>query len=186
MDYKMTIFNEQLVKVKQTVINIISLIFLYVAAIGIVITAFLFLFGTEYSMFLALIVVGVIIGLWYLTRFYSIEYEYSLTNGCLDIDKIYARSTRKQYITLNMKTLEEMALITTAGAKEKVYAIPRGKVYNCSSNANPYGTYYAIFNTKKQGKICLLFEPNDKMMEGIRLFARGKIKEDKIHISEGK
>ncbi len=186
MEYKMTIFNEQLVKVKKTPVTILSLVALFVLGALICVLAFLFLFGTQFSFLLPLIVIGVIFGVWYLLRFFSIEYEYSLTNGCLDIDKIYAQRSRKQYITLNMKTLEEMNLITENGAKEKVYSFPRGKVYNCSSNSDPYNTYYAIFATKSQGKICLLFEPNEKMLEGMRLFARGKIGTNKIQISEGK
>ncbi len=186
MEYKMTVFNEQLVKVKKTPMTWVSLIALFVVAAAIIALGFIFLFGTELMGLFILIVAGVCVGVWYMLRFFSIEYEYSLTNSCLDIDKIYARQSRKQYITLNLKTMEEMALITEPDAKDKVYSIPRGKVYNCSSNSDPYNTYYAIFNTKSQGRICLLFEPNEKMLDGIKLSVRSKIRTSSIHISEGK
>ena len=42
-------------------------------------------------------------GAWYFLKMLNIEYEYSCTNGILDIDKIMGQSKRKQLLSIEVK-----------------------------------------------------------------------------------
>lgn len=60
-----------------------------------------------------LLTAGLIVGDWYLIGSFNVEYEYSITNGEIDIDKIINRRKRKKLITADCKDIEIMAKVSS-------------------------------------------------------------------------
>jgi hypothetical protein len=102
----------------------------------------------------------------------EVEFEYSLTNGELDIDKIINKSKRKRLMTVDTRNFEILAPKTQKYNNE--FNKKCDTVLDVSSQKNP--AYFAIFNTKN-GKTKLIFEPTDKMLEAIRLYIPRKVME---------
>ncbi|OQB13240.1 MAG: hypothetical protein BWY15_01870 [Firmicutes bacterium ADurb.Bin193] len=93
----------------------------------------------------------------------NIEYEYALTNGELDIDKITARRKRKRILTVNSSLFEYFAPMT----KEHIQRYNDASVekrFDFTSNTGSDGVYFAIFRTDGV-KTCITFEPNERMLE---------------------
>lgn len=97
----MDTFLEQLVVIKRGAKYWLSAIGLWIAAI--VVSAALFLFIPIIATFGA---AGALFGAYYLTKRLYVEYEYIITNGAFDIDKILGKSSRKRIITFELSAVE--------------------------------------------------------------------------------
>ena len=88
----MDVFIEYMVKKQNTGKDILLKIFYAGASVVILVGSFLFipLLGQMFSMFAPLIGFGAVFGAWYLITSMNVEYEYILTNGEMDVDKIVA------------------------------------------------------------------------------------------------
>lgn len=165
----MDLFNEQLVTRRKSpfesmfkygvILAAVMLIFMLVF-FGIV-----FFTGKVYAVFI-FIPFFAAVGVFYLAkRFYGaldIEFEYSLTNGQFDVDKITNRSDRKRLITFECSEIENFgkydSSIKTDGYKTRIFA----------ANADCDDLYYFSFNTQATGKTIVVIEPNEKMLDGIK------------------
>lgn len=105
-------------------------------------------------------------GVFYLAKKYygalDIEFEYSLTNGQFDVDKIMNRTDRKRLITFECAEIDNFnkydTKTNTDGYKTRIFA----------ANADSDNLYYFVVNTKATGKTIVIIEPNEKMIEGIK------------------
>lgn len=118
----------------------------------------------------------IIIAVWYLTwyvmRYFSIEHEYIVTNGELDVDIIYGKKKRKRLATINNKNLEIMAPLSS---DKNFNNSDFKKRIDASSGIKENKKYYAVFNHKEFGKTLLIFEPSDEMLENIKYYNRSKV-----------
>ena len=102
----MDTFNEQIVKINHGAKNISLKILLWGAALFLSFVTFLFI---KYLSTLAIIIVGALFyGAFKLSSRLNVEYEYILTNGELDVDKIIAQSTRRRMVTLKCSDIEKV------------------------------------------------------------------------------
>lgn len=165
----MDIFYEYMVKRKKTGVDK-----LYVAGIALaaVLVTFIMLFcmmlfGTSGlgGVFL-LLIVGAWYGAVYLVKRRNIEFEYILTNGTLDIDKIMARASRKRIISLNLREIEACCPANDG----RNFAANGGndrKVFDLSGNIADENVYF--IDTIKDGqKIRVFFQPNKNILSGIK------------------
>ena len=91
----MDTFFEQIVSIKKSGKALAIGISIWIFAFLII--AFLMLFAASLvGPFLAILVIGVGYGAWWLTAKLNIEYEYIATNTDIDIDKIVNRRKRKR------------------------------------------------------------------------------------------
>ena len=103
-----------------------------------------------------------------------VEYEYTFTNGELDVDKIINQSKRTEMIVVevreftdfgrydeNMKETEEMTVISASDSISK-------------------HEFYADFDHAEYGTTRLIFAPDDRMMENIRKFLPAKLRSKQI------
>lgn len=92
----------------------------------------------------------------------KIEYEYTFTNGELDIDKIIAQSRRKEMISTQISKFTAFGRYDLSVPEETddmtiVYATD-----NIESHE-----YYADFQHEEYGETRLIFCPNEKMLNNI-------------------
>ncbi|HIZ54931.1 MAG TPA: hypothetical protein H9671_01830 [Firmicutes bacterium] len=163
----MDTFVEQLVKKQSTSADMLK-------RAGIVgLGALLFVLIIRFSRYLGvfsmigyLLSAGVLYGAYYLWTSLNIEYEYILTNDEIDIDKIVAQRKRNRLLTVNIRDFEQFGLYNAA---EHAQDEERTKVFACSSPTAP-NAYYATFTHRKYGKTLLVFNPDIRIVEGVKKF----------------
>ncbi len=155
----MDTFNEQIVKINANAKTIALKILLWFAALFLSFISFLFI---KYLSSIAVIIVG---GLFYgafkLSARLNVEYEYILTNGELDVDKIVAQSTRKRMVTIKCSEIETVGKFTPAMQ-------PHGRLIMCANPSDK--AYYIIARDSKNETVCIVMEPNEKMKNGIKSY----------------
>ena len=139
--------------------------------VGIAVLGFLLSFtfvitlGTIISILALVLCIGVIYGGIKLLSGFSVEYEYTVTNGEIDIDKIIAQKKRKNLISFEAKKIKDIGsfnLETPDGNQETtVYA---------SDNIESH-EYYLDFEHDDYGLVRLIFSPNEKLLTAIKPFA---------------
>lgn len=108
--------------------------------------------------------IGAVFGGYKWLQSLRVEYEYLFTNGDLDIDKIIAKSSRKRITSLTITSLEEFGKYKGAetNGDKKVLDL-RGKTGD---------VYFADYNSKDNGKMRILFTPDDRLIQAINPYLR--------------
>lgn len=157
------VYTEQLIKRKKTGKD-------QVAKIGLIIlTLVIFVLGMmiPYVEFVFLVMVGIDI---YLFRNMDVEYEYLYINGNLDIDKIMSKSRRKKAFEMNVSELE---ILAPAGCPElRPFQGLKSKDYTSKEEGRKTYEMIVIKNGEKQK---IVFEPNDTIIDGMRMYAPRKV-----------
>ncbi len=122
-----------------------------------------------------LAVAGVIFGAYKLIISYDVEYEYILTNGELDVDKITNRKKRKRLITVHSKTFTAFYIADKDDFSDKEKAFAR--VIDATAHSDSHTDYCAEFFKNGQ-KIKLIFNPTQKMIDVFKVFAPRVITEN--------
>jgi len=91
-----------------------------------------------------------------------IEYDYTFTNGTLDIAKIINNSKRKKLLSADIKDFEIIAPASDEGFM-RMLNHPGIKKYNYFLNRGG-GLYYGVF-THNGDKSILVFEPSEEMVK---------------------
>ena len=109
------------------------------------------------------LLVAIIVGAFVLIRRQNVEFEYILNDSYLDIDKILAKSTRKNVTSVEFSSVEFFAKVEDiANLKEKYQT-----VYDCAGDDGEiYGIAYP--GVDDEGKCILLFTPNEKMLGALQ------------------
>ena len=106
----------------------------------------------------------------FLFRSMDVEYEYLFVNGSLDIDKIMAKSRRKNMFSMEMTDLEMMA---PSGSPElRPYQGLKGTDY---SSGMPGADTYELIVVNNGEKKKIIFEPNKTVCEGMKMLAPRKV-----------
>lgn len=167
----MDIFHEQLVKHHRTAVD-------YLKIVGIIIAALLVLFicaviipilaGSAVGMVSTIsLLVGVaaLFGAYYLIVNTGVEYEYILTNNDLDIDKIIGKRKRRRLLSVKVNTFEDFGVYRPEDHRERGYT---STVLCCGVSVGAGDPYYAVFEHASFGKTLLIFNPDDKIVEGLK------------------
>lgn len=156
----MDTFIEQIVRKKRD--NKDTLIKAGIIALIIVLVCFFVLFLGAYGLLSlsVLLSVGVIFGGFWLVSQFDVEYEYIVTNGELDVDKIIAKKKRKRLITVDAKSFEIFGRY-----EETVPAGNETTTILAVGGKNP--DYYADFKHSKYGNVRLIFSPDQKVLEAL-------------------
>lgn len=169
----MDVFLEQLVVKKKTGMDILKIVGLILATIIVVFLAFFVLprISRIFSTFGVFIVVGALYGAWYLITGLNVEYEYILTNGEIDVDKIIAQRKRKRLITVNTRNFSEFGLYRPEEHTGKSYD---ATIFACSSLQDP-NLYYAVTEHPKYGNCMLVFNPDERIVENAKQFMKRNV-----------
>ena len=174
----MDIFNEQLIKRKDRPIEkAMKIIITVIACLAIVLcfaAAIIGVFGALSSVFV-LVAFGIGAAAYFYLKSLSIEYEYSLTNGELDIDKIMGQSKRKNMYSFILREIEEFGDYS----KDKERLQNREFSFRVSPvNLSDGGIYYCVVRDSEHGVGLVLLQPNEKMRESMRAFIPRQVQGD--------
>ncbi len=160
----MDVFIEQLKSVRRTGKDNLKLIlialgmFLLVAALLFV---FLFLFRSPFIaafIFLALYFSVKLLGM------QSVEYEYIITNGILDIDKIKGKAKRERLASINCSKIDAAG---EYNINTHISASYNKKFVCCNADDK---AYYIVASDKNNGKVCIVFAPNARLSEALNKY----------------
>ena len=153
----MDTFFEQIIPIKKTgktwaaVIGIWFLAFILVFA--------LIFFGSGFIGSIALLLAaGVIFGAYKLSARFSVEYEYIITNGTMDIDKITAKSTRKRVASFELSNVDRLE-------KYNPNARPVGNFEKTviACNEDNSDAYLMVVSKEGKGSTLIVFAPDEKI-----------------------
>ena len=169
----MDIFVEQLVKKRRTgldYLRIVACIFgafilLLIMVMGMAIK------GIGFIIFVACC--ALIYLLYLLITATNLEYEYCFTNGALDVDKIINVRSRKRLTEVNVRKIDMMASNKNREFKRFLEDRNVKKIYACTHPQDD-GVFFIRYQDDNGSKM-LIFNPNDKIKEGIRRYNPQKV-----------
>ena len=132
-----------------------------VIVIGFIVAFAVFLLTSSFGVAgLGLLLAGAALyGAYYVTTGFYNEYEYLLTNGEMDFDKIIAQRTRKRLITVKLSTAKEFAPLTDESKIDE-----SASIVSADDNTGE-GIWYLRVEHKELGDTYILFTPNEEMRE---------------------
>ena len=130
----------------------------------------LFLLGGQLGL---LLVAAVIYGAYFLFQRLNKEFEYIYTNGEVDIDVIFGRTSRKRLITIKANQVEVMA--KTENGFERYRKNPAFRFLDASSG-DWEDAYYAVVNTDGQ-KMLVLFSPSNRLVDNLKFYLKDRFVE---------
>jgi hypothetical protein len=171
----MDVYIEYLVKQKKSAQTTVLKVLIVIAVI--IFTFIMLSLSLQYSgvsfIFLCLIA-GAIFGTWFLFTSLKLEFEYIVTNGEMDVDKIIGQRKRKRLTTIRFKDMEVMAP-TNGNHKNEFENKAVKKTVDASSSLNDKGTYFIISRTEKYGTVRLIFNPDERIIKNAQAVAPRKV-----------
>ncbi|MDP4120946.1 MAG: hypothetical protein Q8876_07855 [Bacillota bacterium] len=169
----MDIFIEQIVKKEKTLRDTITKVIIILCAFLIpmifVLVGFII---TPYFIFLGLCALIVTIYVAYLLiSGLKLEYEYSISDGYLIIDKIIAKRKRKRFLKVDIKIFEEFFPVNS---RDDNYGKIR-KSYFAGMTDFGDDVYAARFRKEPYGNCMLFFSPNEKFLKVMRPYLKREI-----------
>lgn len=159
----MDTFCEQLIPVRKDTKTKITYLGIWILAIIISLTLILFMVLGGLSLLVAF---AVIFGAYWLTSKLNVEFEYIITNGSMDIDKITNKSSRKRALTFDLKNVTRLEKYNPAA----IHGINTKKiVFAC--NTDMEGVYFMAASRDTKDTAYLVFAPEDKIKSAINKFA---------------
>lgn len=163
-------FKEYMIKrehgFKEVLITVVSYI------LAIVIGVALFPLLTAFGGLALLVVVGLIYFAYHFTARFKKEFEYILTEDCIDIDVIMNKSKRKRLLSFYLSQAEIIAPVNNAEFK-RILSGQFDKKIDATSKRKDANVYFAV--VEKNGKTLLKFEPPHEMLEMLQRYARSKV-----------
>ena len=134
---------------------------LFAAALLILVLSF-FVFSA-FGFIALLLIMGVGYGTWWLITSQNKEFEYSVTNGDIDIDEIIARRKRKRAVSVageKIETLESYSDDAFAARHfdRRVIAAPSTK---------EDGLWCFSYHSKKNGHTLVVFQPEKRVLDAL-------------------
>lgn len=115
-----------------------------------------------------LVICAVVYGIYWVITSRMIEFEYSITNGDISIDKIVNRRSRKRLTSFDAKAIEEMGKYTENAQKLRTRRVD--KTIFASETDDGRDAWYVIAKSRKTGLTLLVFSPNDRCIDAIKPF----------------
>ena len=159
----MDTFFEQITAVKKSGKDIAAITGIWLLAF--IICFLLVLFMGYLGSFSFLLIAGALFGAFKLSCRFHVEYEYIVTNGTMDIDKIINKSSRKRVLSFELATVSRLekfnqGLLSSVNSKEIVTAC----------NLNDPEAYLMVSSTEGKGTSYLIFAPDERVRGAIVKF----------------
>ncbi|MBE6831798.1 MAG: hypothetical protein E7519_16480 [Ruminococcaceae bacterium] len=103
---------------------------------------------------------------YYLISSRSLEYEYSVTNSDITIDKIISRRSRKKVISVDAHDIEALGRYRKEDHQKQSYSAR----FNASEYENGRDAWYLAARHPQKGRILVLFSPSEKVLAAIKPF----------------
>ena len=164
------IFVEEMVVRKKTPLNLLLIAGMIAAGLALIIFVWL---AVPFISTVLILIVGfaVYLGI----KFQYVEYEYSFTNGDLDVDKIMAKRKRQRKLEISHRQIKVMAPYTAEYESEtRDYQV--SEVLDFSSSKNAAGRWFFIYEKNAGGYGFVAFQPSARMREAMAKYLRSRIK----------
>lgn len=155
---------EQIIKIKAPKIALLFKVVMIAACIAAVTTI-----PSTYTLGLLLTVVLIIFTV-LLFKFYNAEYEYSLVENDLTVDKIMSRSFRRRCGSYNIARASLITRTDSQEALRRERAQLRTMNYTANESMENVIVMYTLDNENNE-QVRVLFEPNERMLEAIQAAA---------------
>ena len=157
---------EMIIKRKKNIVDLLiifgtillSLIFIFIV---------LFVLLNHFGEMFLVIIAGVLYGAYYIITSRNIEFEYSNTNGEIDIDKIIAQRKRKRIFNGKCKDFEILANVNSVHFNDNYKN--NYKTIDATSRNNNENVYFMALHHNGERTV-VLFEPSRKMLESMKMF----------------
>lgn len=162
-----TVFIEEIVKRKKTATDYLAtaaVLALGAALAAILITIILPVF-IKFGTVVLLLVVAVFYGIYYFLQTVDVEFEYSLVNAEIDVDKIMGKKRRKRMVTVYIRDLEDFGTRKNPEFNRYMSNSDIKKVYACRDK-NADDIFFTVYN-EGSTRIMLLFNPSEKIIDQI-------------------
>ena len=163
----MDIFIEKMVKRKKEGIDYIIQAMIIAAAAVLII--FLLAFIPGIGPFIA---AAVLYGAYILVKAQYVEFEYSVTSGELDIDRITGKRRRKRIFSANCKDFEVLAKLNSDKYDQSVKTI-KNRIAAVSSMQSE-DVYFAFLHYNGNRTV-VFFEPDKRMLDAFRSYIPRKV-----------
>lgn len=159
----MDTFFEQITAVKKSGKDIAAITGIWLLTF--IICFLLVLFMGYLGSFSFLLIAGALFGAFKLSCRFNVEYEYIVTNGTMDIDKIINKSSRKRVLSFELATVSRLekfnqGLLSSVNSKEIVTAC----------NLNDPEAYLMVSSAEGKGTSYLIFAPDERVRSAIVKF----------------
>ncbi len=167
----MDIFFEQIIFKKLNTTQKVLKIAIIIMAIVLICSLFAFGVaslgtGSIFAPIIFIAAIGVGYGtVWYVKRMY-IEYEYAITNGDFDVDRIIGKAKRERVISTSCKDFEEIGVYDERAMRRLKPMEFDAKVV--AANLDEEGVWYIITNHSKAGRVLIYIQPNDKIISALK------------------
>ncbi len=153
----MDTFFEQIVSIKKSGVQILAILGIWILALIVCAVIFLIV-PLEFIGLMALLIFGIIYGAFKLSAIFNVEYEYIITNGTLDIDKITNKSSRKRILSLELNNTSRLekysdSLLNSLNQKDITFAC----------NKNDENAYLLVAQRDGKPAAYLIFAPSEKL-----------------------
>ena len=161
----MDTFFEQIVAIKKTGKSLLLITGIWFLAFVVSALIFIFLFGSSFTFIALLLIFGAFYGAFKLSGRLSLEYEYIITNGTMDVDKIIAKSSRKRSASFELADVERLE-------KYNMNAKPVGNYEKTviACNEDDPSAYFVVVSKEGKGKLLLVFSPDERIKEAMVKF----------------
>ena len=160
----MDTFFEQIIPIRKNGKSIALTLGIWFLAL--LLSAIIYLFLLKYLFGIAFFIIcGIFFGAWKLSTMFNIEYEYIITNGTMDIDKIVNKSSRKRMLSLELNNVTRLEkfnphMLNTLNPKSLVMAC----------NQDDPEAYLLV--AERDGKVAayLVFAPEERLRTAMTKF----------------
>ncbi len=163
----MDIFMEKIVRKKKDIKDYLITAAIIIASLVLAMVALTYL--ADMGLF---IVAGIIYLAYLLMTTRNVEYEYAVTNGDLDIDKIIAQRKRVRVFSASCKNFEIVAKLKSDHFTPQYRNFK--KQIDCTSTREGEGVWFIILNYKNEQTV-VYFEPTEKMLQSFKTFIPRKV-----------
>ena len=167
------VFNEQIVKKKRDFTDVIKIILIILAAF--VVDSVFLIVNMLRMVFPAVFAISIYLAYNFI-RNMSIEYEYSVMNGELDVDSIAGRRKRKKLLSVSVRRFSILAPVKEEYRAEYESQSIRNFIHaNISDRMD--GLWFARYEDDAGVDTVLFFNPNGKVLGAIARVIPSKAKE---------
>lgn len=165
----MDVFVEHMVKKKMSTKDILIFVGIVLAGTLLIFISVVFLLPLTGQFAIPFfILVGTIAGAYFLLGTRNLEYEYSVTNGDVSIDKIINRKSRKRMTSFECKNIEEIGKYAQNAEKLRNRRVDK-RIF-ASSYDDGRDSMYVITQSKKTGLTLVVFDPDERVLDAIKPF----------------
>ncbi|MBQ1516797.1 MAG: hypothetical protein IIZ46_01140 [Clostridia bacterium] len=112
-------------------------------------------------------------GSYYILNGLYVEYEYTVTNSNITVDKVIGKSRRKMIMSVDIRKFNSLAKLKNADIESKKYE----KIFRASITPDGDDVFAAEMHLDKFGGDCLLlFSPNEKTLESMLPYLKNTIR----------